>query len=154
MKLKTYTCQGTGTRIHTAMPLQRHGAATALSSWRVGGGIIVAALSTPPVWAVPPKRMLAMANILLGSMEEREVTAGTVGPGQSFCLFPTDMNLLVWYDLWGFICTFFTWSNENFFVLLLSLKALFSIVAHNRRRVDQPDRSSFHRVTMNRPSGY
>ena len=115
MKLTTCTCPGTGTRIHTAMPLQRHGAATALSSWRVGGGIIVAALSTPPVWAVPPKRLVI--TMLLIIMEEREGSSMTVGPRQSTCLSPTDTNLLLWRDL-ALICL----------ILLDQLK--YTIVAH------------------------
>ena len=40
-----------------------------------------------------------VSNILLISLEEREGTAGTVGPRQSTCLSPTDTNLLLWRDL-------------------------------------------------------
>ena len=46
-----------------------------------------------------------MPNMLVIIMEEREGTAGTVGPRQSTCLSPTDTNLLLWRDL-VLICLF------------------------------------------------
>ena len=107
MKLTTCACPGTGTRMKPA--------ATAPSSAPVGSGIISASMPTPPVWAVPPKRI--MANMLLISMEEREGKALTVGPRQSTCLSPTDTNLLLWRDL-ALICL----------ILLDQLK--YTIVAH------------------------
>ena len=85
MKLTTSACPGTGTRMDTA-------ATTAPRFGPVGGGIGTALMPTPPVWAVQQKR--GVRNMLLIIMEEREGTAGTVGPRQSTCLSPTETSSL------------------------------------------------------------
>ena len=82
MKLTPCACPGTGTRMHGA-------AGTVLRSTPVDGGIMAATMPTPPVWAVPPRRMM-IPNMLLIIGEEREGTAMTVGPRQSTYLSQTE----------------------------------------------------------------
>ena len=77
--------------------------------------------------------------MLLIITEEREGTAGTIGPRQSTCLSPTDTNLLLWRDL-VLICLFLL--DQLKYIIVAHLVDLKFLLVTNRTRAFGPHTAS------------